>query len=90
MARNSKTWEKEFAKRKNLLDIRHQRYLNYFNILAISMVTIAFSSIIGYFSKAISAEYFATFILVDAIVFGFLAVTAFQKMNAIYDKIIEL
>ncbi|MFA4907535.1 MAG: hypothetical protein WC602_04665 [archaeon] len=79
-----------FAKRKNILDIRHQKYMNYFNIFAISMITIAFSSAIGFFSKNLSFEYFATFIFLDAIIFGFLSIAAHQKMAGVFKEILSL
>jgi len=40
--------ENRFIKQKNLLDLEHQKYLNYLNILLISLVTANVTIIWGY------------------------------------------
>ncbi len=59
----------KFQKTKNVLDLEHQKYINYFNIFAISFITISFTIIWSFLSEKITSELLYTGLVIDISIF---------------------
>ena len=77
-------------KRKNLLDIDYNTYLNYFNVLAIGLITAAISFSVAWIAKQIPYEYFETALIFIVIFFMFSFAAIHEKLDNIKMKISAL
>ena len=82
--------DREFSKRKNILDAYHQRYLNYFNIATISLITSIFSLLLGYFTEAIPINLIFSIGYFVILIFGSFAYISFIKMRDVMKEIKKL
>lgn len=82
--------DKKFLKLKNVLDATYQKYLNYFNISAISLITTIFSLAVGHLSKAIPQQVMFSSVIFSILIFGSALAFSYAKMNKTLDKIKEL
>ena len=79
--------QNEFYKRKNILDAQHQTYLNYFNIAAISSITIGFTTIFGYLTNQISWQTLITLLVVIFVISPTIMAILSKRMKGILDTI---
>jgi len=75
-------------KEKNLLDLKHQRILNYVNICAISAIGFAFSLYLAELQKIIASS--APLIFIDLFIAGLLIAYWLLKIKNIEDAIKNL
>lgn len=76
--------------RKNILDIEHQRYLTYFNIIVIFVITSTFTTALSFITEKISFG-FLIYLLLMIISAGFAISFIFRnKMNKKLDEIRKL
>jgi len=85
MARNNKFWIE-----KNILDAEYQKYLNYFNISTLSLITSLFSILIGYFSNTISLDIAYELSISLSLIFGIIIYHSKNKTNVILNRIKNL
>lgn len=78
------------SKQKNLLDIEHQKYLNYFNVCAITGLTVGFTVVWANVLEQISSELMQSALLLDAVVFAFALLLINNKMAEVVGKIRKL
>lgn len=79
-----------FTKKKNLLDIRHQRYLNYFNIIAIVWLTSAFTIVWAFILQQITIGLTYAALIVDVVAFGTCLWIVHKELKNITRKIQKL
>jgi amino acid transporter len=79
--------QNKFTKQKNLLDIKHQRYLNYFNIITISAITSIFTIIWSFFTDHIDFALLQTSLTIVAFFAIVLIYLCFRKMSEVERKI---
>jgi VIT1/CCC1 family predicted Fe2+/Mn2+ transporter len=79
--------DKDFYKKKNILDATYQKYLNYFNILAISLITSLFTVFWAYFTKTVTFELMISSIVSIISLFGMSLTVAYLKMNDVLELI---
>ena len=80
--------ENRFIKQKNLLDLEHQKYLNYLNILLISLVTANVTIIWGWIAIEFRYEGIVyTALTILWIVISILIYFVQKKRNAILRKL---
>ncbi len=77
----------DFERQKNLLDLEHQRYLNYFNVFAATGIAITFSIIWSYFIDKITKALFVVALLIVMIIFSALLIATIRKMELTREKI---
>jgi len=80
----------KISKKKNILDANYQRYLNYFNIVAISLISSLFTIFWSYATKTISLDvlYFGS--LMTTFIFGTFLFLIYQKANKAIKSIEEI
>jgi len=75
---------------KNILDNEHQRYLTYFNISVVFVVTSAFTAILSFLTEKITFGFF-TYLISFLVAIGVLAGFIFKnRMNSKLDEIRKL
>jgi hypothetical protein len=75
------------SRRKNLLDIEHQKYLSYFNILSITVLTSGFTIVWARILNQIDAPLFNTAILILITVFTVPILIIHKKMQKVRESI---
>jgi len=79
--------ERAFHKQKNLLDLKYQTYLNYFNITAISFITAGFTAVWAFLLQQIGPQLFASFAFIWVLSTVSLLALIHAKASAVYSKI---
>lgn len=80
----------KFMKVKNILDLQHQRYINYFNICAISFVSITFSIVWSTILEKIPVGFFYAAFGFETAVFAFLLLLLKRKIASILTSVANL
>lgn len=79
-----------FNQKKNLLDLRHQRNLNYFNIFAIGFITTTFSIVWAFILNQIEFRIFIQFLVVNSLIFVVALIVIKSRMDKTMSEIRNL